>query len=190
MTERSALHREVAKLRERVDVLEEEVRQLRDAFEPSVPMPEAWKLTKSEARLLSALARTRGGYLTRERILTALYGLEPDVDIKIVDVFVCKLRRQLSRAGSAIEIRTFRGDGFGLTAEGHAAFHRETAPGADVRAAQDVRDYEWLQQRLCALEVENDRLREIAARSDAPPAVPQPPATWWDSIARERRRSA
>ena len=190
MSERSALHREVAKLRERVDVLEEEVRQLRDAFEPAVPMPEAWKLTKSEARLLSALARTRGGYLTRERILIALYGLEPDVDIKIVDVFVCKLRRRLSCEGSAIEIRTFRGDGFGLTAEGHAAFHRETAPDAEVRAAQDVRTHEWLQQRLAALEVENDRLREVVARSEAPSAVPQPTPPWWDGVARERRRSA
>lgn len=187
MTERSALHREVANLRERVDVLEEEVRQLRDAFEPSVPMPEAWKLTKTEARLLSALARTRG-YLTKERILTALYGLEPDVDIKIVDVFVCKLRRQLSRAGSAIEIRTFRGDGFGLTAEGHAAFHRETAPGADVRAAQDGLVHEWLQQRLAALEIENDRLREIAARSQSP--TPQPSSLWWDGLSRDHRRRA
>ncbi len=193
MSERSALHREVANLRERVDVLEEEVRQLRDAFEPSVAMPEAWKLTKSEARLLHVLARTRGGYLTKERILTALYGLEPDVDIKIVDVFVCKLRRKLSQAGSAIEVRTYYGNGFGLTAEGHAAFRSETAPGGgDVRAAQDAQAEAWLQERLAALEVENDRLREVAARSDvsASAASTRPRWSWRDHASRDRRRRA
>lgn len=176
MTDRSALHREVASLRERVDVLEEEVRQLHDAFEPSAPMPEAWKLTKTEARLLHVLARTRGGYLTKERILTALYGLEPDVEIKIVDIYVCKLRRKLARAGSAVEIRTFYGDGFGLTAEAHAAFRREIAPGADARVAQDVQTEAWLQERLSALAAENDRLREVAARVQPP--APQPRGTW------------
>ncbi|WP_267355750.1 MULTISPECIES: helix-turn-helix domain-containing protein [unclassified Methylobacterium] len=190
MSERSALHREVANLRERVDVLEEEVRQLRDAFEPSVAMPEAWKLTKSEARLLAALARTRGGYLTKERILTALYGLEPDVDMKIVDVYVCKLRRKLTDAGSAIEIRTYHGIGFGLTAEGHAAFRAETAPVADVRAERDAEVEAWLQERLAALEVENDRLREIAGRALPSATVVRPRWSWRDHASRDRRRRA
>ena len=178
MTERSVLHREVASLRERVDVLEEEVRQLRDAFEPSAPMPEAWKLTRTEARLLHILARRRGGYLTKERILTALYGLEPDVEIKIVDVYVCKLRRKLARAGSAVEIRTFYGDGFGLSAEGLAAFRREIAPGADLRTAQDAQTEAWLQERLSSLAAENDRLRKIAARVQPPAPAPQSCGTW------------
>lgn len=187
MSERSALHREVANLRVRVDVLEEEVRQLHDAFEPSVAMPEAWKLTKSEARLLHVLARTRGGYLTKERILTALYGLEPDVDIKIVDVFVCKLRRKLSSAGSQIEIRTYHGDGYGLSAEGHATFRLETAPGADIRAAQDAQTQAWLQERLAALEVENDRLREVAARSQVSSPVSRPHWSQRAGSSRDRR---
>ncbi|MCJ2067834.1 helix-turn-helix domain-containing protein [Methylobacterium sp. J-030] len=192
MSERSVLHREVANLRERVDVLEEEVRQLRDAFEPSAAMPEAWKLTKSEARLLHVLAHARGGYLNKERILTALYGLEPDVEIKIVDVFVCKLRRKLSAAGSAIEIKTYHGDGFGLTTEGHAAFRRETAPGGEVRVAQDAQTEAWLRERLAALETENDLLREIAGRAPAPAPVAQtrPRWSWRDHGTRDRRRRA
>ena len=118
---RDSLLTEIAKLRDRVGYLEEENRQLREALEPAVALPVDWKLTKTEARVLLALHRVRQGYMNRERLLVALYGLEVDVEPKIVDVMVCKIRRKLRTAGVTIPIRTFHGDGFGLTREGHTA---------------------------------------------------------------------
>lgn len=121
LANRDPLLREIAKLRDRLDYLEEENRQLREALEPAVALPVDWKLTKTEARALLALHRVRQGYMNRERLLVALYGMEIDVEPKIIDVLVCKIRRKLKDAGAIIPIRTFHGDGFGLTREGHAA---------------------------------------------------------------------
>ena len=118
---RDPLLNEIAKLRDRLSYLEEENRQLREALEPAVALPVDWKLTKTEARVLLALHRVRQGYMDRERLLVALYGLEVDVEPKIIDVMICKLRKKLRVAGAVIPIRTFHGDGFGLTREGHAA---------------------------------------------------------------------
>lgn len=118
---RDPLLAEIAKLRDRLEYVEEENRQLREALEPSVALPVEWRLTKTEARALLALHRVRQGYMSRERLLVALYGLEVDVEPKMVDVLVCKIRKKLRAAGTAVTIRTFHGDGFGLTREGRDA---------------------------------------------------------------------
>ncbi|MFC3074945.1 helix-turn-helix domain-containing protein [Shinella pollutisoli] len=101
-----AQQREIAMLRERV-------RQLEHALSPSVvAIDMAWQLTSSEARVFACLA-TRAK-ATKEMILQALYSDRPDdaPEPKIVDVFVCKLRKKLKPFG--IEITTVWGQGYSL----------------------------------------------------------------------------
>lgn len=74
--------------------------------------PIEWRLTRSEARVLGCLAARE--VATKVQLLAALYeqridgGPEP----KILDVFVCKLRRKLKPFG--VEILTRWGTGYAL----------------------------------------------------------------------------
>ena len=90
--------------RERIDELEEEVRQLRDLlfserqFTFLVRCREVLGTTPIEARLLQALTKRRT--MTREALMIALYSDRPDdpPQAKIIDVLVCKLRNRLKPA--------------------------------------------------------------------------------------------
>ena len=71
----------------------------------------------------------KGVLLTRERFLSGLYAdAEETPDLKIVDVFVCKLRRKLAACGAAEMIRTVWG-------RGHVLFDPPPAAVAAARAA-------------------------------------------------------
>lgn len=91
-----ALEGENEALRERVRQLETEL------FSLDVQLPIEWRLTRSEARLFGALLSKE--VATKGAVMLALYGDRPDggADTKIVDVFVCKLRRKLKPFGIAI----------------------------------------------------------------------------------------
>lgn len=74
----------------------------------------AFKVTAKEARLLSALLRR--SECTKEQLLGFMYDVNEDVpEIKIIDVFVCKLRKKL--AAHALDIKTLWGRGYFITAE-------------------------------------------------------------------------
>lgn len=172
----------VRSLRERVDLLEEMVRQYREANESIAAYPLAWKLTRKEASLLARLQRAKGEAVSKENLMVALYGLEVDVEPKIIDVFVCKIRRKVSGAG--IEIKTFWGLGYRLTLESVAELRRLTAARQEavdgiVQAPDPAADAEVaaLAARIAELEAENARL--AAAAVPAPPApptaIPAPP---------------
>ena len=172
----------VRSLRERIDLLEEMVRQYREANESIAAYPLAWKLTRKEASLLARLQRAKGEAVSKENLMVALYGLEVDVEPKIIDVFVCKIRRKVSGAG--IEIRTFWGLGYRLTLESVAELRRLSTARQDVIAgivqAPDpaaVAEVAALTARIAELEAENARLVTAAAPvPPAPPAViPTPP---------------
>lgn len=78
----------------------------------------AFHLTAKEARLLSALLRR--SECTKEQLLGFLYDANEDVpEIKIIDVFVCKVRKKL--ANFAIDIKTIWGRGYFITSEHRAA---------------------------------------------------------------------
>lgn len=102
-------------LRERIDFLEEENRQLRADVEPLVTFPSAWGLAKTEKRLLQALMSSPTGHLSHEALLAALYGPAPEVGIEMIRIWASKVRRKLRAAGEAIEIRTVWGEGYGLS---------------------------------------------------------------------------
>lgn len=102
-----ALERENDVLRERIRLLEAEI------MGTDWHCPLEFGLTPAEQRILAALvARER---CTKEFLLlaTARPGTEPDTEIKIVDVFVCKARKKLAPFG--IEILTLWGSGYALS---------------------------------------------------------------------------
>lgn len=71
-------------------------------------------LTGREYQLLELLALRKGVMLTKEAILNHLYGGMDEPEIKIVDAYVCKLRRKLAVAGAEGLIRTVWGRGYEL----------------------------------------------------------------------------
>jgi DNA-binding response OmpR family regulator len=73
-------------------------------------------LSAREYALLAYLIRNQGQVLTRQQILDAVWGAEPDVYSNVVDLYVHYLRRKLSALGRDDVVRTVRGVGYALTA--------------------------------------------------------------------------
>lgn len=72
-------------------------------------------LTCKEYDLLEALALRKGRTQEKETLLSLLYGGMDEPNIKIIDVFVCKLRKKLSDAlGGVCPIQTVWGRGYVL----------------------------------------------------------------------------
>jgi DNA-binding response OmpR family regulator len=74
-------------------------------------------LSTTEFELLVYLLRHRGRVLSREQILSAVWGYQHDPATNIVDVYVGYLRRKLRRPDSPAPIHTVRAVGYRL---GHA----------------------------------------------------------------------
>ncbi len=73
-------------------------------------------LTGKEYSILELLSLRKGMTLTKEMFLTHLYGGRDEPELKIIDVFVCKLRKKLAAAGegAATCIETVWGRGYAL----------------------------------------------------------------------------
>ena len=72
-------------------------------------------LTSKEYAILELLAMRRGTVLTKEMFLNHLYGGIDEPELKIIDVFVCKLRKKLAdAAGGTNYIETVWGRGYML----------------------------------------------------------------------------
>ncbi|RZL22808.1 MAG: response regulator transcription factor [Sphingomonas sp.] len=72
-------------------------------------------LTTKEYQLLELLALRKGTTLTKEMFLNHLYGGMDEPELKIIDVFICKLRRKLANAsGGKNYIETIWGRGYVL----------------------------------------------------------------------------
>jgi len=62
---------------------------------------------------MELLALRKGSTLTKEMFLNHLYGGADEPEIKIVDVFICKLRKKLARASGGVDyIETVWGRGY------------------------------------------------------------------------------
>lgn len=72
------------------------------------------RLTPFEQRCLALLARHRGQTVTKAMFLRELYPDGQEPEMKIVDVFICKLRRKLRLLGAADIIETLWGRGYVL----------------------------------------------------------------------------
>ncbi|MGB2892973.1 MAG: response regulator transcription factor, partial [Albidovulum sp.] len=72
-------------------------------------------LTGKEYQMLELLSLRKGTTLTKEMFLNPLYGGMDEPELKIIDVFICKLRKKLSEAtGGDNYIETVWGRGFVL----------------------------------------------------------------------------
>jgi len=72
-------------------------------------------LTGKEYHMLELLSLRKGTTLTKEMFLNQLYGGMDEPDIKIIDVFICKLRKKLANAsGGKDYIETMWGRGYML----------------------------------------------------------------------------
>lgn len=84
-------------------------------------------LTGKEYGILELLSLRKGTTLTKEMFLNHLYGGMDEPELKIIDVFICKLRKKLSEAlGGDSHIETVWGRGYVL---------RDPGPGAAERLA-------------------------------------------------------
>lgn len=117
------VEQENAILRERVAALEA---ILMDCYRP----PIEWRLTGQEARVFGVMVNR--DLATKDAIMAALYADKVSEDEiaepKIVDVFVCKIRRKLKPFG--VNIETIWGQGYSLDAETRSRHRRQIARAA------------------------------------------------------------
>lgn len=78
---------------------------------------EAIALSSTEFELLALLLRHRGQVVSREQILSSVWGYQHDPETNVVDVYIGYLRRKLGRPGNPAPIFTVRRVGYRL---GHA----------------------------------------------------------------------
>lgn len=99
-------------LEDRVAFLEGRIALLEEALFDGYVSPVEWGLTGSETRVMGVLVKR--DLATKTAIMAALYAdaNRDAAEIKIVDVFVCKLRRKVQRFG--VEIETCWGQGYRL----------------------------------------------------------------------------
>jgi two-component system cell cycle response regulator CtrA len=70
-------------------------------------------LTGKEYQMLELLSLRRGTTITKEMFLSQLYGGMDEPEIKIIDVFMCKIRRKLANASNGKDyIETVWGRGY------------------------------------------------------------------------------
>jgi len=80
-------------------------------------------LTRKEYNILELLSMRKGSALSKESLLHHLYGGLDEPGDKIIDVFVCKLRKKLANASSGKSyIETIKGRGYVLRESGGASY--------------------------------------------------------------------
>jgi two-component system cell cycle response regulator CtrA len=107
------LQRQNELLEDEVAELREKVRSLEALIAPDIIVPIEWGLTGKEGLLLSLLVGRE--LVSKDYAIQAMYALNHDDDIpdqKIVDVFVCKIRKKLTPFG--VTIHTVWGKGYTL----------------------------------------------------------------------------
>jgi two-component system cell cycle response regulator CtrA len=71
-------------------------------------------LTSKEYAIIELLSLRKGTTLTKEMFLNHLYGGIDEPELKIIDVFICKLRKKLQQASGENYIETVWGRGYVL----------------------------------------------------------------------------
>ncbi|MDF1621554.1 response regulator transcription factor CtrA [Pseudothioclava nitratireducens] len=88
-------------------------------------------LTGKEYQMLELLSLRKGTTLTKEMFLNHLYGGMDEPELKIIDVFICKLRKKLSEVtGGDNYIETVWGRGYVLRDPDPVEMERRVAIGA------------------------------------------------------------
>jgi two-component system cell cycle response regulator CtrA len=88
-------------------------------------------LTGKEYQILELLSLRKGTTLTKEMFLNHLYGGMDEPELKIIDVFICKLRKKLAEAtGGDNYIETVWGRGYVMRDPVPEVAHRRVAVAA------------------------------------------------------------
>ena len=91
-------------------------------------------LTPSEYKVLELLSLRKNTVLTKEMCLNHLYNGLREPEVKIIDVFICKLRKKLAEAaGHGDQIETVWGGGYMLRDATPQAAGRPAAAPVDTR---------------------------------------------------------
>ncbi|WP_445493167.1 helix-turn-helix domain-containing protein [Rhodopseudomonas sp. RCAM05734] len=109
----------VAALEAEIEALQDRLAALEEVMGMRIEVPFILQLTRHEAQLFGFLLKR--DLITKEQGMTVLYGDRAggeEVEIKIIDVFVCKIRKKLKRFG--IEIETVWGQGYRMSAASKA----------------------------------------------------------------------
>lgn len=72
------------------------------------------RLSRKVYATLECLALRSGCLVTRDTLMSHVYGLENEPDARVFDVYLCKLRAELNKANAGVAIETVRGKGFRL----------------------------------------------------------------------------
>lgn len=72
------------------------------------------KLTTKETQLLELFLRNKGQVITREQILDRVWGIDCEVDMNNVEIYIYYLRKKLEPLPAGIRIETIRGIGYCL----------------------------------------------------------------------------
>jgi two-component system cell cycle response regulator CtrA len=92
-------------------------------------------LTGKEYSILELLVLRKGMVLTKEAFLNHLYGGMDEPEMKIIDVFICKLRKKLALAGADNLIGTVWGRGYMIREPSGAHLSMVSEPVGQLTAA-------------------------------------------------------
>lgn len=87
-------------------------------------------LTGKEYQILELLSLRKGTTLTKEMFLNHLYGGMDEPELKIIDVFICKLRKKL--------VEALKGDSYIETVWGRGYVLRDPAPADEEKLAVGI----------------------------------------------------
>ncbi len=93
------------------------------------------RLTNREYAILELLVLRKGSVVSKDAFLSHLYGGMDEPEMKIIDVFVCKVRKKLQAAGAAHLLGTIWGRGFILREEETQPQALSDAPVVGMRPA-------------------------------------------------------
>lgn len=136
-----------------------------DGTQDTAPIMQQFKFTHHEARLFLVLKRSANQTASKDAILTRLYAdrIDEAPDIKIIDVFVCKMRKKLAK--TTWRINTIWGEGYQLEDTGDP-----NAPQAREVKEPDPpneRDVLWYKLHVC----DDVSYRQIARDTGAQPST-------------------
>lgn len=173
---RDSLHKEIAKLRRALEEREAEISVLKEATSHrnlALLVPASWRITSTEARMVAALVSSGNLIMTKDQLMQNLYGdRQEEPESKIIDVFVCKLRKKLSMVeeldGQEVLIETVWGRGYRFPPAVRAIVIKamqQNASGPDEFAdtLSHLRDaaHQRVSRRLKAAAAEMQVLREL-----------------------------
>jgi two-component system, cell cycle response regulator CtrA len=92
-------------------------------------------LTGKEFAILELMVLRKGSIISKEAFLSHLYGGMDEPELKIIDVFICKLRKKLALAGAGDVIATVWGRGYVVREQSMA----DPRPAASAINHADIR---------------------------------------------------